>query len=535
MSLTAPTRDNTASIDHNSGVLKTYLDNLSAADIQYQKNVPGAVLSTLSRRMAHVYDAVADFGADPTGAEDSYAALQAWANACINDRWATGTINGLFKISAPLEFANIAGLTIIANCYIYPTFTTGDCVIRYRNGQNMRTYGRFEVSGQQRIGIQTGHKIYTDNGNGFSFSYFYGLCASDVAVGIQVGDLAYPSGLVSEMSFIGGYTAGTPCSFRAVGTQCYVNLDSFDAVSGAPGDLSVIQQYTIHVKGAQVKVRGGELQHNDNIFGSAVLVEPITDAAYANQYGSIEVQACHVESAAALCLIANLDGVLGATSEHSRVSFSGIKGYHSQNNGPILSTHSTAIADNYAGAVSTNDVGLYCGIVRTQPNILVGNSTHVYYDESGFGFNFVKGLQAVSGGILHFTNRPVCVARNANAQVLTTAVNTVIWTEVVDSDDRYRWHSNYGTGTFTVPVGGFKDVQVQAVLRVDVGNQISLDVYVDGVLKTLNVPTVQTGRVHAFLGDLSAGQVITVRASMSTGSASTNGGALEQMLILAAR
>lgn len=509
---------------------------LDADTVFYQKTgIPGALLNPITRRFTKQYDAVADFGADPTGSVDSYAALQAWANACVADQWATGTINGIFKISQPLEFANIRGLTILANCYIYPTFDSGDTVIRYRNGQGLRVYGRLEASGQQKLGIGAAHKIYTDNGNGFSFSYFYGACASDAVTGFQFGDAAYPSGLVSEMSLIGGYSVGCPCAVRALGSQCYINLDGFDAVSGAPGALSVVTQYTIHVKGANVKVRGGEIQHNDNIFGAAVLVEPQIDPLYNNQFGSIEVEACHVETAAQLCMIANLDGVASSRSDFTTVSLKGLRGYHSQDNGAFVGVHSSAIDSNYAGTISWADMaGMFAGVVRGQPNIIAGPLSNVYYDET-VGVGFVKGLQAVQGGILHFSRRPVCVARNANGQTLTTTPNTVLWSEFVSTDDTYRWNAQYGSGTFTVPAGGLKDVQVHAVARINVGVQLSMDVFVNGSVQTLSVPSVGSAEVNAFLGDLAAGATVQVRASVNTGSAQLNGGALEKMTITAAR
>lgn len=530
-------QDEISSLKANAGNLRAELASDNGFNIVNYKRagVNGSVINSLSTRYAYTLDAVADFGADPTGSTDSYEALQAWANACVAGPWATGTINGIFRISQTLEFANISGLTIIANCYIYPTFESGDSVIRYRNGQGLRVYGRFEASGQNKIGIRSAHKIYTDNGSGFSFSYLYGACASDALTGFEFGDAAYPSGLVSEMSLIGGYSVGCPCAVRAIGSQCYINLDSFDAVSGGVGDLSAVTQYTIHVKGANVKVRGGEIQHNNNIYGASILVEPQTDPLFNNQFGSIEVNACHVETAAQLCLIANLDGVESPKSDFTNISFKGLRGYHSQDNGPFISTHSTAIESNYAGTISWADMsGMYCGVTRTQPNIQAGSLSRVYYDET-YGAGFLKGLQSVSGGILHFSRRPVCIAQNSGGQNLTTETNKIIWGELVSTDDSYRWNANYSGGTFTVPVGGLKDVNVQAAARISTDAQLSMTVFVDGGAQSLAVPSAGVADLNVFLGDLAAGKTIDIRASVSSGSANFNGVYFDRMIITASR
>ncbi|EPA7320665.1 hypothetical protein ACQ433_002179, partial [Escherichia coli O45:H30] len=76
-----------------------------------QPGIIGAINSPVSSRFIRKLDAVADFGADPTGATDSYAALQAWADACTAHPYITATINGIFKVSQPITFVGLQGLT----------------------------------------------------------------------------------------------------------------------------------------------------------------------------------------------------------------------------------------------------------------------------------------------------------------------------------------------------------------------------------------------------------------------------------------
>ena len=516
----------------------TLRTELAATDgaklVNKKKSGANTVATNLLNRGKKIYDAVDDYGADPTGATDSYAALQAWANAAIADPWATATINGIFKISQPLEFANVAGLTILANCYIYPTYTSGDAVIQFRNGQGIRVYGRFEASGQNQVNIKAAFKMFSDNANGFSFNYFYGLCASDAVIGIQLGDIAYPSALISELSFHGGFTVGTPCAIKAIGTQTYINFTSFDAVSGGSGGLSVVTQYTVWLQGAQCKFLGGEIQHNNNIGGAAVLIEPINDPTYGNSYANFASVHTHVETAAQLCMIANLSSISSPISDKTGVSFVGTHGYHSQDNGPMINVHSSA--SEYAGLISTRNITLYTPTQRTQINISAGNATVVDYDPTGFGKNFVKGLQAVQGGILKLTRQPVMRVFNSAAQSIGTSATVVKYTTPQTSDDMYRWQAQYSasTGRFTVPIGGLKNVEVRANLRVATG-ACQLDVYVNSTLKTLKSPEGVTPSVSVMLGDLAAGDYIDIRATMTSAAANTNGGDLEGFTIIAER
>lgn len=503
-----------------------------------QPGIIGAINSPVSSRFIRKLDAVADFGADPTGATDSYAALQAWADACTAHPYITATINGIFKVSQPITFVGLQGLTIVGNCFIYPTYTSGSHVLGFKNGAGLRIYGRVEASGVNLLGIQAACKLWSD-GSGISFSYLYGLIGSYALVGIQFGDLAYPGALVSDMSLMGGHTVGTPCAVKAIGTQCYINIIGFDAVSGAAGDLEPVTQYTITIVGAQVKHIGGELQHNNNIFGAGVLLSPIADPDFGNTYGNYSSSEVHTECAAQRVLIANLDGVPSPISNRSSVSVYGDHGYHSQDNGGLISVHDSSLAD-YAGSIHTDNMSLYAPVQRIQPNIVAGPLTHVYYDERGFGTNFVKGLQAVSGGILHFTERPVAILKNANGQTLNTSLNTVIWTEPTFNDDTYRWQTNISSGVFTVPTGGLKNVKVDSVIRINSGATVSLDIFVtpsgmSPIVRSLTMPKATTANVSTFLGDLAAGDKVFAQAKIDSGTAQTNGGALEMMVITASR
>lgn len=488
----------------------------------------------LNDKFRKVYDAVADFGADPTGATSSDAQLQAWIDALIADGFGIGTIRGIFKIDNPLLFSNMHGFTIHADAYIYvtPSFPAGEYILGFKEGGNGKIYGRFEVSGQLRADINCGIKVWSENLGGTSNIDFFGCIASDVKTAWKFGDDSFANALVSEITVFGGHTSNTPRVVQLVGTQVYINFIGVQGISSLPAQFAGTTPYNITIKGSQLKWIGGELQHNDQITGAMVFNEPIVDAVHGNSYGNIAVIHAHVEIACAMAIVANLSSIGTTISERTGMSFVGLHGYHSQNNGPMIAVDASAA--DYTGFIHTDDMSMYAGVVRTQPNISALNA-HVYYDPKGFGFNFVKGYQAVVGGVLHFPRTMILKVNNANGQTLTTAVNTVLFNEPYANGDTDRWNANYGTGSFTVPLGGLKDVSVESVLRINAGTNVQLDVYVDGAVKSLNTGTAQINKVNVQLGDLSAGQVITVRANLASGSAQTNGGALEYVAIYARR
>ncbi|AZS13032.1 putative tail protein [Escherichia phage Ro45lw] len=477
-----------------------------------------------------------DFGADPTGSVDSYAALQKWADACTSRPWAYAFISGIFKVSQPVTFRNIRGMTIYGHCYIYPTFDQGDYVVGFCNGAGLRIHGRFEVSGQNKVSIKTGVKIWSDmNPNGFSFSYFYGMCVSDANPGITLGDTRYANALLSELSFIGGYTVGTPCSIKAIGTQCYFNVIGFDAVTGGAGDLAQVTPYTYHLKGAQMKVIGGEIQHNDSIVGAAILLEPIVDPVHGNTYGNVTVDQSHFEVASTWVMVANLDGVPNPISHRSSVTLIGLHGYHNQDNGPVVLVHESA--DDYRGTIVTRDISMYRGDDspdRVNMNIQARNA-YVDYDRKGFGKGFVRGLQAVQGGVLKFEKSTICIAQNSVGQTHTTAPNNVLYTQFIANGDTDRWSSNYNpaTGEFTVPAGGLKDVHVEATVEVASSSQVTMAVYVDNDRKNLVQTLPVAGNTSAYLGHLPAGAKISVKCQLGTGSGASTGAGLDRMVITA--
>lgn len=505
-----------------------------------QPDFTNAVNNPITKRFVRHLDAVADYNADPTGNTDSTDALKKFFADLASGKFCIGELRGLFKVSSPILMEDVRGFTLIADAFIAATFDVGDYVFGIRGGGNGTLIGRLEFSASDKASIKTAIKVWSNGTDGGTSNIdFYSVSPAYAQLGWQFGDSAYPHALVSEITVYGGHTSGCPRVLRAIGSQTYLSFIGPNAVS-SQGNFPDVTQYTISLVGAQVKWIGGEIQHNDNISGCVVLVEPINDTttdSMGNSYGNFSATDVHIETAAALCQIVNLGGVANTISERCGVSFTGIHGYHSQNNGPLIAVDPSAA--DFKGFIMTRDMSMYAGVVRTQPNISALNA-HVYYDEKGFGFNFVKGLQAVVGGILHFSKRTIIRVANSNGQVLNTNPNAILYSEPQANEDINRFISGWSVGTYTVPAGGLKDVEVNANVRHNGSGGVQLDVYVNNTVKTLgrmesNVSGGTPGRIYASLGDLNAGDTIQVRANVSTGTGQTNGGALELIAISAAR
>jgi hypothetical protein len=81
--------------------------------------------------------------------------------------------------------------------------------------------------------------------------------------------------------------------------------------------------------------------------------------------------------------------------------------------------------------------------------------------------------------------------------------------------------------------GGLTAVTVSAVLRCDADVDVQLGVYVNNVVKSLGYYRDIIGEINAEIGALNSGDQITIRSNLKLGSAHSNGGALEIMVISA--
>jgi len=290
--------------------------------------------------------------------------------------------------------------------------------------------------------------------------------------------------------------------------------------------------------GATVYFTAGELMMPAIATGAAFYMEPIA-STLGNLYGDVTISNSALETPSSYTIIRNTGSLSPITNIDANFTITGCSGYHSQNNAPMIQ-----VAADYSGKIVVQNNNFYAGTPRSYANIgASGNLVNIYCDSQSFGQNFVQGLQAISGGIVHFDYRVILQASNCNSQALSSNVDTVLnWQSLTTTQDTVRFNNNYSssTGLFTVPPGGLKSVTVDAVVRTSQPtNILEMSVYLNGSLysaaNTMMGGAGNSGwqRASVIIGDVTAGTTIAIYVVQVGVSSTTNGGAYENMTIMA--
>jgi hypothetical protein len=420
---------------------------------------------------------------------------------------------------------------------------TYDAVCTIKNSGGVSITGRIGIFGSYNTDYACGLALYTDNGTQCSNIDIAGIAITGVRRAIRASRSTEPNALVSEITINGGFTYGTPSVIEAWGTQTFVTINnvsmqSNDLGGGAP--WVALDQYTIRAFGATVLINGGEVGHNQRTKNACICVEPITDATYGNNYGSITVVAAAIESASQLAVAQNTLGVASPVAGSGMISIQACTGYHSGNFFAFVQS-----AADFTGKIKVGGgCNFYAGPVRSQPNILANGNADIYCDDDAFGKNFLAGLSGITGGIVHFSKREILRALNCSGQSIPAATATTLkWQSPITGTDRNRFLENYSvlTGIFTVPTGGLKSVSLSGTYRTSQPTDvIQTEIYADGgyvgsfftSMGGAGNPGIIRG--YADLGDQPAGAQIYLKAVQSSFPAVTNFGFYEQMVISAA-
>lgn len=480
------------------------------------------------------------FGASEDAA-DNAPPLNAWLAflASQGNKPVIGTLTGLYRVRSTVKVENFNGMSILANGYIYADADM-DYVWEIKNGASLHVFGRLEISANYRMAVKAAVKIWSDNGGGVSNLNLYNVIPSAARLGFEFGDLSRPNALVSEINIFGGHSYGTPGYARAIGTQAYINLIGVNAVSnGNGGDAAwqALTQVTLSSVGANIRVTGGELQHNAVAAGDLIEIQPITDPVHGNSYGSVSVSNTFVESAAVFVRAHNPENVLTPISNRASIIMRDCLGYHSQNNGPVVVT-----AADYAGDIMIECPGIYYadGMARTQANIQADGAARIHYRPRMFGQGFRDGLDAVTGGRPVFGRRAVLRASDTAGQAIPADTLTTLRFASLDSSGSLpRWTGQYnaGTGTFTVPDGGLVDVQVEGIMRSsNTAAPLEAYVYVNGGAVAISPRTTGNGvvSISVNVGTLAAGDTVQVRVIQVGAAGAANGGSIDRLTITAA-
>ena len=482
---------------------------------------------------------VKDFGAIGDGTTDDTVAIQNALDYAISTSKYLEIVDGNFLVSNVVIDGVANGLCIFGSgSLIGKTTGTYESVLTIKNSVDIVITGRLGVSASYNTGYDCAIAVYQEGAGATSLLMFDNVVVGNAKIGWKFGKLTEPNVVLSEITIKGGYTYGCPQCVQALGGETVINfigtILNSNTGSGTGAWLS-LPRIVIQSQGAYVGVTTGEMLLVDNTTGAAVVIDPIAYPGIGNIYGSVVCNQVLMESASQYLVIRNLDSLTPIISGGA-TRFTNCSGYHAGNFAAMVTI--TAL---YAGIVSFLNNNFYAGSVRTIGNIdAIGNtSCNIYCDAQSFGKNFVQGLGAIIGGIVHFDERVILEVKDCNGQTLPlNTATTLIWTASANTADTARFINDYDdtTGVFTVPVGGLKSVAITTVLRTTQSTQpLNLSIGSNGATTAAYGSTGLSGFVRQTfeLGDIAAGTELYVIATQGGIASVTNGGQYESMIITA--
>ena len=485
---------------------------------------------------------VKDFGAVGDGVTDDTTAVQNAINYAISVNGELEITNGTYLVSSvSIESAN--GLIIHGGGSILGKTTgTYDAVLIIKNTVDLTVYGRLAVGASFNTGYGAGIKVWQSGVGATSFLMFENIEISSAQIGWLFGDITQPDVVLSEITVKGGFTYACPIAVKTIGTQTVVNFIGTILISSygsGTGAWLSLPRYIIYTIGSYVGVTSGEMLMVDITTWVGVKVEPIGSPVYGNFYGNIVCVGVEFECASQYVVIDNPAALtpIAAASAETSVRFIGCNGYHAGNFAPLV-----VIDADYSGSIVFSNNNFYAGVARTLGNIDAGSSgntiCNIYCDAQSFGYNFVQGLIAISGGIVHFDKRVIINVANCNGETLPlNTPTTLIWTSATNTQDTQRFNANYSTSTglFTVPTGGLKSVTITAVVRSTQPTQpLSINVIANGSVFAYGSAGLSSFVRQTFdLGDIAAGVTLGIQATQGGIASVTNGGQYENMIISA--
>ena len=521
--------------------LTSNIGSTSADLVTYTPTGTGAVVRSAASKFGDTVS-VKDFGAVGDGTTDDTAAFTAWIVRI--KQTGSGIIpHGTYRVSEIIiDSAN--GLSIEWQGLIVGK-TTGsyDAVLTIRNSSDITIYGRPAISAQYNTGYACAIAIYTNNATQATNISISNFAISAARLAFRIGRETETEELVSEISITNGFTYGCPSVVAAYGVNTFASFSNCNLISNSLGGNAgwqALDQYTIRAFGANLFINGGETQHNQTTANATLCIEPITNATYGNKWGSIVITNCAVESASKLGLAQNTLSVASPAAVTGNMIIKGCRGYHSGNSFAFIDLGANFTGKVVVGAGSD----FYAGSARSFANVSAAAACNIYVDDDAFGTNFVQGLQGITGGIVHFSQRQILFVNDTSSQALSAGgtMTPLKFQTVVSTQDTSRFNSGYATGTglFTVPAGGLRNVIVMGTLRVNTNPQLVIAVSINGSERFYAPPTIAGAgsdnivTITTLLGDISAGTTLSIEAKDLSGTGNTcNYGQFERMVISA--
>lgn len=476
-------------------------------------------------------------GVKADGTDDTSVA-QAAINFCMLDTNRTLKMTGTVYASK-LAFTGATNARVIGdNCVLVANSAAAQTCLLEIKVPNFSTEGRLAII----VGYRTNYEcaVWFWHETAAQFSSLRNIIPNTAKIGIRVGNIAYPSALISELLIENAQSYGCPVCMEIVGGETYVDVSSSMLwASGVGGDAAWIAMENIVIRniGASVNVSGGECVITGSTNGVVHEMQPINRGGGRVEWGSTIFDTVFCETASPLSRTANPGGLTinnSASNRRGLIQFSNPLGFHSQELVALIATD--ASYDDFI--VVDNPAMWKPGAIRTQPNIFCAAGSLAEVTVRGnFGPGFIKGMTGISGGIVNFESTVVCRALNLAGQAFTAAsgAQAALFQNKDLADDRARFGGYYNpaTGEFTVPPGGLQDVALDVALRMTGTASGTIIIFSNGGELQRKAFSGGVGDIRTVPQDMAAGTVLKVMVDIDTNDTGSAVGYLNTMAITA--
>lgn len=370
------------------------------------------------------------------------------------------------------------------------TGTAYDSVFKVINAENFKIHGAWTVTADSHFTGPTrnpnlyANGAYFTTGTGGAFtpiiSYVdvYGLTTQRCANGLKVCEFNSDAH-VSEFTFHGFMAPLCPSAATVSGSQAAVTFVGSLLVSNVVTDFSPALSSPVYqslvVEGSEVNIVGGEVGYYTSTTGGAIRVQPCSSVTYGNQYGSVQIDNCNMETAASLAIISNPRALSSPGSTLSAFAISNSKGYFGTL--PTGSIDVVSVQDAvYAGTVAVPDGNLfyYNNGTRTiasinasaAPNCRVVVGKTAFSVASGFP-DWMPGV--VGGKLVHALELGFSAYSTTGSN--SAGTSAIKWTSKASgSYARYAAMLDTSTGNITVPPGGLRTLRFVVTAIVSTAN-----------------------------------------------------------------
>lgn len=469
-------------------------DNFTYDSSKSSVNNGHSIFNGWERQVPYLHVSPLQWGADPTGQNDSTAAFQAWSNhlnhITFNSTYpACGLIpTGYYIVSDTIEFYD-AGCTIISFGAMigYVGSKVVDSILKINNAVGFKITGSLTLTGWNADKAQCGLLITASSGSAFQSSGIanhidiVGVTARNLVCGFQIGeDLQDYDKHVAELHFIGCNTMVCRTAVRNYGSQTESSFDGCTLASGflKETDISVYHAL-LDIRGGIVTVNGGSIVNSmlPNTFHNTqgIVVKPAKSTLYSNPYPVVAINASHIELTTQMLSIEH-GGVPTNSSAISNVSIQDCKGWM----GTLPSEELIRIWDSsYVGKLSIGSSNnFYTSLNRTGKNIICG-APNAILDVSpmAFGENMQQGFGSIVGGILKHPLKLISQTSGLNAS-LATGKQPLIFTTANNSGDLSRYSIYYTiNGNIQFP-HKMKSINIKVNI-VDSGINVAGDIFIE--------------------------------------------------------